>query len=186
MRLSYFYHGEMTHEETQQALYFLNDCNKSNDGETILDFYIDSPGGSYSCYVVLKDAFENSDMTIRLIGAGDMSSAAFMLFYFCENVAKTLSNNVIGLVHTISTGLEDREMKKSKSHTSYVKKHVDELNAKFIEDVKKNKILSTAQIKALEAGEDVMLLREDLYKIMLKCPYGTFLKDGEYMTIESK
>lgn len=185
MRLSYFIGGDIDEKSTQDFLFFLNECHKNANDATIIDVYLRSPGGDLNSYVAMKHAMENSEIPIHLKGTGLMASAAFLLFYFTDNIFKSMEYTSFGLVHLITTVYDDRELRKRKSYDSVLKHHLDIMNSKVVADLKKHKVLSSSQMKEVVNGDDVMLLFDDMYKLMQKCPFGTFLKDGETVYLEN-
>lgn len=185
MRLSYFIGTEIDEKSTQDFLFFLNDCNKSANDKAIIDVYLRSPGGDLESYIAMKEAIEVSEIPVHIKATGLVASAAFFLLYFTENAIKSIAPTGEGLVHLITTSLDDRDLRKSKSFSSSSKQHLDILNNKLIADFKKYKVLTAHQIKEIVRGDDVILSYDEMYKIMLKCPFGTFLRDGETIFLEN-
>lgn len=187
MKHSYFFGGSIDANSVQDFMFFLNDCYKNPAGPpAIIDLYLRSDGGDLEAYYALKEAIETSAIPIHIKGVGIMASAAFMLFYFTENAIKSMSLPAYGLVHLITASHDDRGMRKEGSYDKVSKVHIDIMNEYFIEMYKKNKVLTPAQLKKVVSGEDITIAYGDLYKIMLKCPFGTFLKEGETIILEEK
>ena len=182
MKMTYFFGTDISTESVYDFMLFLNECNKNNAG--VIEVYLRSIGGDLEGYYALKEAMELSEIPIHIKCTGIMASAAFMLFYFTDNVIKSMTHSAYGLVHLATTLHDDRDARKPNSFTQANKNHLDKMNAEFLALYKKHKVLTSAQLKLIDKGEDVMLIYEDLYKIMQKCPFGTFLRDGEQIIFE--
>lgn len=182
MKMSYFFGTEIDTAATQDFMNFLNESNKMN--AQLIDVYLRSQGGDLEAYMAIKEAMEASEIPIHLKGTGMMASAGFMMMYFTDNVIKSLTHSAFGLVHLITTSHDDRDLRKPHSFTQVTKNHIDTMNAEIIELYKKHKVITNSQIKAIQKGEDVTLTYSEMYKIMGKCPFGTFLKDGEQIIFD--
>lgn len=184
MRLYYYFGAEIDEKSTQDFMFFLNECNISVKDKALITVYLNSPGGENAAYVAIKEAMESSEIPIHLVGTGLIASCAFMLFYFTNNVIKSLSSTSLGLVHLTTVETDDRESRNPKSVGSVIKHHIDIINEQALIDYKKYKVLTSVQLKEIQRGGDVTLLYEDMYKIMQKCPFGTFLKEGETIYLD--
>lgn len=172
--VSYYFNADFNDDSVKEVINFFNGWG-GLDPDTEIDFYLNSPGGLLPAYSVLKNILERSPFVINLINAGEVSSYAFILFYSCRNVNKVLLDNTTGLIHTVSSTFEDRELRKNDNFTRMKKLHLDRCNLDLLELIKENKILPTAAIRKLEKGEDIILLHKDLHKIMLHCPFGNYI-----------
>lgn len=185
MKQSYYFGDEITTNSVQDFLMFMNKCNDSPVGPpSIIDLYLDSPGGSMNGYSALKEAIESSEIPIHIKGVGMLASCAFMLFYFTESCIKSLSHSAYGLIHLATMAHDDREARKPHSYTQVMKEHIDMMNEEYFQMYKKHKVITSTQLKEILKGEDVTIHYLDLYKTMLKCPFGTFLKEGETVILE--
>ena len=186
MRLSYFFGGEFSQETAQDFAHFLNSTNNYPEPVDIIDFYIRSIGGDLECYMAIKDMIENSEVPIHIRVCGQASSAAFMLLYFTDNCLKSLAPSAYSIVHFATMIQESRDLLDNKGLSKKLIDFVNAENENLLKQYKKLKVLTTSQLNTLSKGGDVILLYEDLAKIMSKCPYGEFIKEGEKIIIENK
>ncbi len=77
----------------------------------------------------------------------------------------------------MSAAFEDRDERRSDRFLKVMKHTLDKCNDDFLLLLKTNKIVSLADYKRIEKGEDVTLDYEQLHKIMLHCPYGKFINN---------
>lgn len=175
IKMSYYYDSEMSPDPVKELMDFFN--SYATMGDLVqLDIYLNTPGGTQPEYNVLKGLFERSSFDITLINAYEVSSYGFILFYLCDNVKKILSPHSTATLHTISAPFEDRDMRRNDVHVRNKHNVLDKCNEEFLSLVKTNKILSPSEYKRIEKGEDITLTYEQLYKAMLHCKHGQFIK----------
>jgi hypothetical protein len=116
---------------------------------------------------------ERSELDVTLIAVSTFS-AAFTLLYMC-NCRKKVLPNAVALLHRASVQFEDRDLQSSrKTFFSDLKERLDAINESALKMLRDYKILSPAEIRRFEAGEDVILDSARLNRIMKNCPYGTY------------
>jgi len=185
MRLGYYLSDDIDDVTAIDFLNFLNAAYKIPEGKPdIIDVYLSSNGGSAYSYSVIKNAMETSEIPIQLIGVGGMHSAAFLLLYFTDNVFKSMNRYSHSVLHTLTISHDDRALRNPTSYETINKEELNRLNDELVVEIKKNKILSPADLKLYLSGRDVTLSYDKLYKVMLKCPYGKFLKEEEILNFE--
>lgn len=180
LKLSYFFDATIGAHESKdlnsvkELMSFLN--SYSAMGEMVdFDLYFNTPGGSYPDYNVLKAMIEACPFNVTIINAAEMSSYGFMLLYTTEGVNKKLSPYCTSTIHTVSAAFEDRDERRNDNFIKTMRATLDKCNQDFLQMLKDNKIVTAADYKRVERGEDVTLNHEQLHKIMLHCPYGVYL-----------
>ena len=176
IRMSYYYDSEFSPEPVKDIIDFFNQY--ATMGDIIhLDVYLNTPGGNLPDFNTIKTLFERSAFKITLINSFEVSSYGFYLFYACKNVTKLLLPHSTAMLHTISAPFEDRDIRKNDKNLRIKHQLLDGANEEFLSMVKKNKILSNSDYKRLEKGEDIVILYEELHKMMLRCPYGNYINN---------
>lgn len=175
MRLTYYYNKGMEEAEIERFIDFINQAG-SMEELPVIDIYLFSLGGYNHSQEVLKRIIENSPMEINLYASGEVSSAAFLLFYFCGNVNKYVLDNTVAVLHTASRIFEERDLRSPDKYTSQLRKHLEVLNDQILEVFKAYKVLPPALLKDYLNGVDVLLLTKELRSLMTRCPYGKYIK----------
>lgn len=179
IKMSYFFDGEIgvgENKDSNSVKELMNFFNSySSMGDLInLDLYLNTPGGSYPDFNVLKSMIERAPFKITLINAAQCSSYGFILFYTC-NTDKLLSPYCTSTIHTVSAAFEDRDERRKDNFIKTMKHTLDVCNEDFLALLKNNKVVSVTDYKKIERGEDVTLDYNQLHRIMLHCPYGNYI-----------
>jgi ATP-dependent protease ClpP protease subunit len=171
MILNYYFNKEFDFTSSLELLDFLNNCvMMENEGVyPSVNIYLNSPGGSFSEYLLIKDMIENSLLDITLIGNNELSSATFLLFYFTDNVNKRILQGTFALLHTLDHSFSDRSKRNLDDYSVKMPKNLDDLNQVYHDYFKEYKVLNTIQLKKYMKGEDIILLEDELNKIMKNC-----------------
>lgn len=170
MRQAYYFNAEFAEDEVHKVLNFIGTLQ---DGDEI-DFYLHSYGGYNHVMETIKSILENCGYPVTIIAAGEIQSAAFLLFYFA-NVNKTILPNVAAVVHTLTIEFDDRETRRNTKYHTKTRKRLDEMNEKIIEAFRTYNVLSGEDLEDYIKGEDILLLADELKIIMQNCPYGKII-----------
>lgn len=165
---------DFSKEASTKLLDFLNNCVMMRDEEgnyPAVDIYLNSPGGLISEYQLIKDALENTELDITLICNEEISSCAFLLFYFTDNVNKKVLEYSFALIHTADQSFSDRGKRFADDYHVKMPENLDILNQTYAERFSQYKILNASQIKRYLKGEDIILNSIELKKIMKSCPF---------------
>lgn len=172
MILNYYFNEEFIGETTLKLLDFLNNCAMMRDDEGNLpsvNIYLNSPGGSVAEYQLIKNMLETSELDITLIGSYELSSSTFLLFYFTDNVNKLLLDGCFATIHTADLHFSDRERRIGSDFSIKMTENLNKMNELFYTKLKDYKILNPTQLKRFLKGDDIILLDEDLRRIMKNC-----------------
>lgn len=174
---NYIIAGELNKNVLSSFLQFHNDLvmiQSDTNKPVTLNLFLNSIGGELYVYSTLKSILENSNLSINLIANGEISSAAFFLFYITDNVNKYVELGTSSTVHTITTYFSDREMRKLDIVATF-KEDLDKHNNIFVKLFNKYDILNKSELKRFIQGEDIYIGYAKLVKLMEKCPFGSFI-----------
>jgi ATP-dependent protease ClpP protease subunit len=169
MKQAYYFDAEFIEEEIHKVIAFFNSLQEGDE----IDFYLHSPGGYNHVMETIKRILETSKFPITLIAAGEIQSAAFLLFYFA-NLNKIMLPNTVAMVHTMTKEYEDRDIRQNSDYYKKSKKHLDAMNEKVIDIFKEYNLLSPQEMEDYINGEDILILTDDLDAVMQNCPYGNY------------
>jgi ATP-dependent protease ClpP protease subunit len=174
MKLVYYMSEDFSKESSIKLLDFLNNCVIMRDEEgnyPAVDIYLNSPGGLISEYQLIKDALENTELDITLICNEEISSCAFLLFYFTDNVNKKLLENTYAIIHTVDQSFSDRGRRSGDDYHTKLPESLNMLNQIYADRLRDHKILNSTQLKRYLKGEDITLNFFELKKVINNCPY---------------
>jgi ATP-dependent protease ClpP protease subunit len=172
MILNYYFNEEFAGETTLKLLDFLNNCAMMRDEEgnyPSVNIYLNSPGGSVAEYQLIKDMLETSVLDITLTANYELSSSTFLLFYFTDNVNKKILDGCFATIHTADLHFSDRERRMGSDFSIKMTENLNKLNEIYYNKFKDYKILNPTQLKRFLKGDDIILLDEELRKIMKNC-----------------
>lgn len=173
----YYFNGTINDESVKTFMSFYNNLlmTQSDINKPItLNLFLESDGGLISSYTVLKTLLENSPLNINLIATSHIMSSAFLLFYKSRGINKYLTENTVGLIHTLTRDYNDRDLRNNGREHSFSKKCLDSENEELLRFLKDHGVVSQKQIAEIDNGEDVYLTYAELDQIMRNCPYGNF------------
>jgi ATP-dependent protease ClpP protease subunit len=172
MILNYYFNEEFAIESTVKIMDFLNNCIMMKDEEgnyPLVNIYLNSPGGSIAEYQLIKDMLETSPLDITLIANYELSSSTFLLFYFTDNVNKKILEGSFATIHTADLHFSDRERRTGSDFSIKMTENLNKMNETFYNKFRDYKILNPTQLKRFLKGDDIILLDEELKKIMKNC-----------------
>jgi len=169
MKQAYYFDAEFIEEEIHKVIAFFNSLQEGDE----VDFYLHSPGGYNHVMETIKRILETSKFPITLIAAGEVQSAAFLLFYFSK-LNKTMIPNTVAMLHTMTKEYEDRDIRQNSDYYKKSKKQLDSMNDSIITILETYSVLSPKEMQDYINGEDILVLSDDLDAIMQNCPYGNY------------
>lgn len=173
MKQSFYLTPNIDDECTYELIDFLNKSNE-NPETTEVDIYLHSLGGSNTCAQIIKDLLKNSPLSITLIAAGEISSAAWDIFYFTEGVLKKILPGTIAVLHMATHTIESRDLHKKDQWVLQQKIKLDLINKEMYDALKLYRVLSPKLLLQWSKATDVTLVYPEIVELMSRCPYGTF------------
>lgn len=162
MKKFFFLNDSLKKETINEIIAFLNE----NDGE--LGIFFDSPGGEQSVAMILNRIFSEQKERITLIASGDLSSAAFFVFFMFTGKREILDLTV-GEWHMSRTDIEMFSNGKIKGEwNKFCRKRVKEYEEKFIKSFNKKIGLSDKEMKDFYNGEDIIFDAQRMREIITK------------------
>lgn len=154
---------EVNDEAAKQIIQWVIECNFQEDGPTILNLLINSPGGDLHSAFAIIDVMKSSKVPIRTIGLGQISSAGLMVFMAGTKGQRVLTPNTSIMSHAWSGGAI------GKSHELFAaSKEFVLTNERMIEHYVSCTGLSEKMIlKYLLPSQDVYLSANDALKYKL-------------------
>jgi len=154
--------GEITENNIEDTIRWLiyENLDTSNK-EKILTIYINSIGGSLTDAFALIDMMRASRYPIRIIGIGNVMSAAFLILAAGDKGERYIGKNASILCHQFTEGVE------GKFHDLKAQmRESEKMNERMIELLKDCTDLPTRVIKSkLLPPSDVWLSAEELIKL---------------------
>jgi len=139
----------------------------ANGTANYVTIHLDSSGGDPDEYSSLNELVEAGKCSVIVHGQCD-SAAAWFVTNIAEDVNVTFSINTILVFHTTKYTLNEMTSNDIEKHLSIYKLQED----RMMSGAKKSRILSSADLKHIKSGEDIVktsqelnILRPDLFKI---------------------
>jgi ATP-dependent Clp protease protease subunit len=154
--------GEITENNIEDAIRWLiyENLDPSNE-EKILTLYINSVGGSLTDAFALIDMIRTSRYTTRIIGIGNVMSAAFLIFAAGTKGERYIGKNTSIMCHQFTEGVE------GKFHDLKAQmRESEKMNERMVELLRECTDLSSRVIKSkLLPPSDVWLSAEELINL---------------------
>jgi ATP-dependent protease ClpP protease subunit len=173
MKQSYYLTPDINEDAVHDLIDFLN-MVLGNPEITDIDIYLHSVGGYDSSAQIIKNILKNCPLTITLIAAGEVSSAAWDIFYFTEKVYKRILPGTVAVLHIATHTIESRDLHRNEQWVSQQKIKLELMNIEKYEAFYNYTVLPPILLEKWKNGENVMLVYPEIVELMSRCPYGVF------------